>query len=60
LSRTPITDRALTVVEFLPDLVKLDIEGTSVGWWARHKVERLLRRRRQSRPDPIFHPANVR
>jgi hypothetical protein len=60
LSRTPITDRALTVVEFLPDLVKLNIEGTSVGWWARHKVERLLRRRRQSRPDPIFHPANVR
>jgi hypothetical protein len=60
LSRTPITDRALTVVEFLPDLVKLNIEGTSVGWWARHKVERLLRKRRQSRPDPIFHPANVR
>jgi hypothetical protein len=60
LSRTPITDRALTVVEFLPDLVTLNIDGTSVGWWARHKVERLLRKRRQSRPDPIFHPANVR
>jgi hypothetical protein len=60
LSRTPITDRALTVVDFLPDLVSLDIEGTSIGWWARHKVERRLRRRRQSRPDPIFHPANVR
>jgi hypothetical protein len=60
LSRTPITDRALTVVEFLPDLVTLNIEETSVGWWARHKVERLLRKRRQSRPDPVFHPANVR
>ena len=60
LSRTPITDRALTVVEFLPDLVTLNIEGTSIGWWARHKAERLLRKRRQSRPDPIFHPANVR
>jgi hypothetical protein len=60
LSRTPITDRALTVVEFLPELVSLNIEGTQIGWWARHKVERTLRKRRQSRPDPIFHPANVR
>jgi hypothetical protein len=60
LSRTPITDRALTVVDFLPDLVALNIEGTSIGWWARHKAERTLRKRRQSRPDPIFHPANVR
>ena len=60
LSRTPITDRALTVVEFLPDLVSLNIAGTSIGWWARHKAERRLRKRRQSRPDPIFHPANVR
>ena len=60
LGRTPITDRALTVVEFLPDLMTLDVESTSIGWWARHKAERLLRKRRQSRPDPIFHPANVR
>jgi hypothetical protein len=60
LSRTPITDRALTVVEFLPDLVALNIAGTGVGWWARRKAERILRKRRQSRPDPIFHPVNVR
>jgi hypothetical protein len=60
LSRTQIGDRALTVVEFLPDLVSLNVEGTGVGWWARHKAERLLRKRRQSRPDPIFHPVNVR
>jgi hypothetical protein len=60
LSRTPITDRALTVVDFLPDLVSLDIDDTSIGWWTRRKVERRLRKRRQSRPDPIFHPANVR
>lgn len=60
LSRTLISDRALTVAEFLPDLVTLNIEGTQVGWWARHKAERTLRKRRQSRPDPIFHPASVR
>jgi hypothetical protein len=60
LSRTQITDRALKVIEFLPDLVALNIEGTKIGWWAKHKAERLLRKRRQSRPDPIFHPVNVR
>jgi hypothetical protein len=60
LSRTQITDRALKVIEFLPDLVSLNVDGTGVGWWARHKAERLLRKRRQSRPDPIFHPVNVR
>jgi len=60
LSRTQITDRALTVVDFLPDLVSLNVEGTSIGWWARHKTERMLQKRRQSRPDPIFHPVNVR
>jgi hypothetical protein len=60
LSRTQITDRALKVIEFLPDLVSLNIEGTGIGWWARHKAERLLRKRRQTRPDPIFHPVNVR
>jgi hypothetical protein len=60
LSRTQINDRALTVAQFLPDLVDLNVDGTSVGWWAKHKVERLLKKRRQSRPDPIFHPVNVR
>ncbi|MGD9636198.1 MAG: hypothetical protein AB7G28_16335 [Pirellulales bacterium] len=60
LSRTQVNDRALTVVQFLPDLVDLNVDGTSVGWWAKHKVERLLKKRRQSRPDPIFHPVNVR
>jgi hypothetical protein len=60
LSRTQIGDRALKVVEFLPDLVSLNIDDTNVGWWARHKAERLLRKRRQTRPDPIFHPVNVR
>jgi hypothetical protein len=60
LSRTPITDRALTVVEFLPELVTLNIEGTSIGWWARRKLEKTLARRRAARPDPVFHPANIR
>lgn len=60
LSRTQINDRALTVVQFLPDLVDLNVDGTSVGWWAKRKVERVLRKRRQTRPDPIFHPVNVR
>ena len=40
LSRTQITDRALKVIEFLPDLVSLNVDGTGVGWWARHKAKR--------------------
>ncbi len=60
LSRTQISDRALTVVDFLPELLTLNVDGTQVGWWARHKVERMLKRRRASRPASIFHPANVR
>ena len=59
LSRTPITDRALTVVEFLPELTTLEIAGTGVGWWAKRRAERLLRKRRNSRPDPVFHPTNI-
>jgi len=59
LSRTKITDRALTVVDFLPELVSLEIERTAIGWWAKRRVERLLKKRRQSRPDPVFHPVNI-
>ena len=41
-------------------LTSLIVPGAKIGWWARRKVERTLRRRRASRPDPVFHPANVR
>ena len=59
LSRTSITWRALSLVDFLPALVTFNVEGTAVGWWPRTKMQRALRKRRQAAPDPILHPANI-
>jgi hypothetical protein len=59
LSRTAITWRILSLVEFLPALEKFDVAGTSVGWWPRVKLKRALSKRRRARPDPILHPANI-
>jgi hypothetical protein len=60
LSRTAISDRSLAIVEWLPALVDLKIEGTSVGWWAQFKLRRLLRRRQATTLNPLLHPVNVR
>jgi len=60
LSHTGITEKALAVVDFLPELVSMTIEGTNVGWWSRRRLERTLRRRRATKPQPVFHPANIR
>ncbi len=45
LSRTPITPKALKVVDALPDLQTLTLDGTRLGWWPRSRVERRVRRR---------------
>lgn len=45
LSRTPITPRALGVVEALPHLQTLLLDGTSIGWWTRRRVARRIQRR---------------
>jgi hypothetical protein len=60
LSRTSITERALALVDWLPGLRSLNVEGTSIGWWARRRLQRTLRRRRRKAPDPLFHPTNIR
>jgi hypothetical protein len=60
LSHTAITEKALAVVDFLPELVSMAIDGTNVGWWSRRRMERTLRRRRATRPQAVFHPANIR
>jgi hypothetical protein len=59
LSRTAITWRALSLVDFLPALVEFDVSGTSVGWWPRMRMQRALRKRKQAMPNPILHPANI-
>jgi hypothetical protein len=61
VSNSPIGDRALQVLKWLPELRELKLDGTQIGWWARSKAERTLKKRRRAQPDPaIFHPANIR
>jgi hypothetical protein len=59
LSRTAITWRALSLVEFLPALVTFEVVGTPVGWWPKARLQMALRKRRRQTPDPILHPANI-
>ncbi len=44
-TRNPITDRALNVIDALPALETLAIDGTNIGWWARRRTAARLRRR---------------
>jgi hypothetical protein len=45
LARTPITRRALAVVDELPNLRTLTLDGTRIGWWPRRRTAARLRRR---------------
>jgi hypothetical protein len=46
LSRTPISARALEVLEGLPDLEWLGLKGTAIGWWARWRLRLTFRQLR--------------
>jgi hypothetical protein len=48
LSRTPITRRAVAVVDQLPALISLGLDGANVGWWTRRRVAGRLQRRMKS------------
>ncbi|MEO2050075.1 MAG: hypothetical protein ABGX16_26255 [Pirellulales bacterium] len=54
LSRTSISRRALSIVEVLPELETLKVEGIALGWWAKYKLNRLLRHHLESRPASSF------
>lgn len=45
LSRTPITSSALSVLDDLPNLQSLNLDGTQIGWWTRRRIEKQVRRR---------------
>ena len=45
LSRTPITKQALAVVDAIESLRELNLDDTSVGWWAKRGVATQLSRR---------------
>lgn len=46
LSRTPVTSRVLAIVDKLPALESLAIDGSRIGWWPRWRVGLRLRGRR--------------
>ncbi len=46
LSNTPIGNDALAIVDEVPTLDEINLEGTSVGWWAKRRVNSKLRRRK--------------
>lgn len=45
LSRAAVTSAATAIVDRLPDLLELSLDGTRVGWLRRYWVNRKLRRR---------------
>jgi hypothetical protein len=60
LSRTPITWEALHIVEWLPELVEVDVEGTGIGWLTRRKLDRRLRQKQKAVAAlRKMHPTNL-
>jgi hypothetical protein len=59
LSRTSITWRALSLVDFLPALSSFNVAGAPVGFLSRLKLQQVLRKRRKAKPDPILHPTRI-
>lgn len=45
LSRTPINKQALAVVDAIESLREVNLDGTSIGWWAKRGVGSQLSRR---------------
>jgi hypothetical protein len=61
LSRTPITWEALHIVEWLPELEIVHVEGTGLKWLTRRKLAAQLRRKRKAAAAlRAIHPAVVR
>ncbi len=54
LSRTPVSGNAMAVVDELPLLRTVELEGSKVGWWAKRKVANELRRRAEAGPATPF------
>jgi len=61
LSRTPITWQSLHIVEWLPELDTVKIEGTGLNWLTRRKLAAQLRRKRQAAAAlRAVHPTTLR
>lgn len=61
LNRTPITWQALHVVEWLPHLETVHVDGTNLKWMTKRRLAALLRRNRKAAAAMrAIHPAAVR
>lgn len=50
LSRTPVGNDALIIIDLVPALDTLVTDGTRIGWFANWRAQRKLAQRRDSRP----------
>ena len=61
LSRTPITWQALHIVEWLPELDTVRVDGTKLNWLTRRKLAAKLRHKRKAAAAlRAIHPTTVR
>jgi hypothetical protein len=61
LDRTPITWEALHIVQWLPELEDVHIEGTGLNWLTRRKLAGQLRQKRKAAATlRAIHPTTVR
>jgi hypothetical protein len=61
LSRTPITWEALHIVDWLPELERVRVEGTGLKWLTRRRLAAQLRKNRQSAAAiRAMHPTALR
>jgi hypothetical protein len=61
LSRTPITWEALHIVQWLPELEDMHVDGTGLSWLTRRKLAAQLRHKRKAAATlRAIHPTTVR
>jgi hypothetical protein len=61
LSRTAITWQSLHLVDWLPELHVLQVEGTGLNWFSRRKLASQLKQKRQAAQTMrAIHPTTVR
>jgi hypothetical protein len=61
LNRTPVSWEGLHIVEWLPELEQVHIEGTGISWFSRRKLVSVLRRKRKAVATmQAVHPLKIR
>jgi hypothetical protein len=61
LNRTPISWQALHIVEWLPELDTVHVEGTNLKWLTKQRLAAQLRRKRKAAATlRAIHPTTVR